>query len=183
MFFITKINLFYRCIHLFRRFDRESQNVERVEKTRGVKREIIMSNRPLTDLVSVKMPSSLEMDTNPCSPLHEYGGCSHICIGSAISGAKCSCPQSLILSNDGRNCKVAPSCGADHFGCLTSKLPDSKECIPSSWRCDGQQDCHDGSDELRCLPCNRDMYFECHNGQCIGNCLSILQCIKKLRGL
>ncbi|XP_011500691.1 PREDICTED: low-density lipoprotein receptor-related protein 6 isoform X2 [Ceratosolen solmsi marchali] len=149
-------------------FDRDSQVVERVEKTTGSGRKVVMSNRALTDLVSVRMPSNLAMESNVCSPLHEYGGCSHICIGGGAS-SRCSCPQSLVLADDGKNCRVAPTCGADHFTCLSSKTTDSKDCIPATWKCDGQRDCADGSDEIGCPPCNRDMYFECHNGHCIDN--------------
>ena len=152
---------------MYNRFDRDSQTVERVDKTTGSGRKAVMSNRALTDLVSVRLPN-LAMESNVCSPLHEYGGCSHICVGAGTLTARCSCPQSLVLSDDGKNCRVAPTCGADHFTCLTSKKPDSKDCVPAPWRCDGQRDCADGSDEVGCPPCNRDMYFECHNGHCIG---------------
>ena len=43
----------------------------------------------------------------------------------------------------------------------------SGECIPNSWKCDSEQDCQDGSDELECAPltCN-DKDFKCKN-QCI----------------
>lgn len=148
-------------------FDRDSQSVERVEKKSGSSRKVVMNNRPLTDLVTVITPSKHSMENNECSPMHEYGVCSHICVGSGIT-AKCSCPQGLVLADDGKNCRVAPTCPEDHFTCLTSKTSDTKECIPKSWKCDGQKDCADGTDELNCPPCNRDHYFECHNGICIG---------------
>ncbi|KAJ8675255.1 hypothetical protein QAD02_011041 [Eretmocerus hayati] len=149
-------------------FDRDSQMVERVDKTTGSGRKTVMSSRALTDLVSVRMPSDSAMESNMCSPLHEYGGCSHICV-SGTAGVRCSCPQSLVLADNMKDCRVAPTCGADHFTCLTSKSSDSKDCIPQTWKCDGQRDCADGSDEIGCPPCNRDLYFECHNGQCIDN--------------
>ncbi|XP_014208646.1 low-density lipoprotein receptor-related protein 6 [Copidosoma floridanum] len=150
-------------------FNRDSQTVERVHKMKGSGKKAVMSNRPLTDLVSVRMPSSHAMESNVCSPLHEYGGCSHICVGASATGPRCSCPQSLVLSDDGKNCRIAPTCGADHFTCLTSKSAEFKDCIPSSWKCDGQNDCADGSDEVGCSPCDRNKFFECLDGHCIDN--------------
>lgn len=142
-------------------FDREAQMLERVNKTSGAGKRSPVS-RLLTDIVTVNALD--DMETHVCSPFNDYGGCSHFCIGTTLS--RCSCPRSLVLSDDGRNCRAAPACGSDHFTCAVPNSATSKNCIPAAWKCDGQNDCSDGSDELGCPACSRDQ-FKCET-HCIG---------------
>lgn len=71
-----------------------------------------------------------------------------------------------------------PTCGLDHYQCSYSY-----QCIPESWRCDGELDCADQSDEDFCptvvpgtvppqgrCPAGR---FQCLNDTCIP---SVLRC-------
>lgn len=102
--------------------------------------------------------------------------CSHLCI---INGTfpVCGCPHGLALADDKRNCVVVPGCSEDHFTCATHE-PNSNGCIPLSWRCDGQMDCTDGSDELGCTEC-RPNQFKCRDLRCIEKnqvCDGILNC-------
>ena len=66
----------------------------------------------------------------------------------------------LILGFMGRF-SSGTKCGSQQFSC------GSGECIPKLWKCDSEEDCRDGSDELECAPltCN-DKEFKCKN-KCI----------------
>ncbi|XP_078461493.1 very low-density lipoprotein receptor-like [Lampetra planeri] len=52
-------------------------------------------------------------------------------------------------------------CDPSRFQCRNGR------CVPEAWRCDGGNDCGDGSDETGCGPCRKDQ-FSCADGMCIN---------------
>lgn len=64
-------------------FDRETSSLERVSKS-GSGRKVI-TNKMLSDLITVNTPQDDVMNTHICSPFRDYGGCSHFCIGTTSS--------------------------------------------------------------------------------------------------
>lgn len=128
----------------------------------GHNRTIDLRRFNITDIISVSASNERLFRNHPCAS--DALKCSRLCISTHNSlQYGCACPKGFMLMNDKRNCGAIPACGKDHFTCQTGV---NRDCIPASWRCDGQPDCPDKSDEIGCSECpNGD--FKCQNGQCI----------------
>lgn len=72
---------------------------------------------------------------SPCT----NSSCSKLCLLKPQGGYRCACPDNYHLANDGKTC--LDNCTNSEFLCANNL------CIPRVWRCDGDNDCGDGSDE------------------------------------
>lgn len=161
----------------------EKSGVERVTITGDGRRpELQQKSLQITDIVAVMTPDLKAIKNHTCALSRSR--CSHFCVAESLSseGEFCSCPQGLMLLEDKRSCGALPACGPDHFTCAAPVYggPNglsgrgvsdlNKDCIPVSWRCDGQNDCPDKSDEVGCPSCRPDQ-FRCQSGECIDKSL------------
>ncbi|CAH1258892.1 LRP6 [Branchiostoma lanceolatum] len=82
--------------------DWQRRSIERVHKTTGEDRQIIVDQLP--DLMGLKAVNVQRTDGyNPC--VENNGGCSHLCLYRP-SGVSCGCPMGLELITDMRTCIV-----------------------------------------------------------------------------
>ena len=145
--------------------DRDQASLTRVDKRSGTGRQTVLTRVPrLSSLTAVPPLDPGLVTGHPCYSGH---GCSHFCATLQPSTVLCSCPLGLELAGDNKTCGSPPTCSPSEFSCLTAGLSGSgPACIPLQWRCDGQSECGDRSDELDCPECGPQQ-FRCQSGQCV----------------
>uniref|UniRef100_A0A672MS37 LDL receptor related protein 1 n=1 Tax=Sinocyclocheilus grahami TaxID=75366 RepID=A0A672MS37_SINGR len=109
-----------------------------------------------------------QLGSNACRA--NNGGCSSLCLATP-TGRSCACAEDQLLDPaDNTSCKANPSyipppqCQPGEFACKNNR------CIQDRWKCDGDNDCLDKSDETAELchqhTCPADR-FKCQNNRCI----------------
>ncbi|XP_053453877.1 low-density lipoprotein receptor-related protein 2 [Nycticebus coucang] len=146
--------------------DMSTRKIYRANKYDGSGQMAMTQNLfSLPNGVSIVAKNHQRQCSNPCDQFN--GGCSHICT-SGPNGAECQCPHegNWYLANNNKHCIVdsGTRCNETQFTCASGR------CILEGWKCDGDNDCGDSSDEAEfvcafhtCLP----TAFTCANGRCV----------------
>jgi hypothetical protein len=83
-------------------------------------------------------------------------------VGMEYNNGKCLCPGPVQPLANFTCPPYQQTCSSDHFTCRNGL------CVPRGWKCDGEDDCGDSSDETQCgtqtCPPN---YFICDTTKCL----------------
>uniref|UniRef100_A0A3Q1CIR2 EGF-like domain-containing protein n=1 Tax=Amphiprion ocellaris TaxID=80972 RepID=A0A3Q1CIR2_AMPOC len=143
-----------------------SGSIYKLDTTTGTA-TLLRNERP--PIFEIRMyDAQQQQGSNACRVYN--GGCSSLCL-AIPGGRQCACAEDQILDPaDNTSCKANPSyvpppqCQPGEFACKNNR------CIQERWKCDGDNDCLDNSDEAPELchqhTCPTDR-FKCKNNRCI----------------
>uniref|UniRef100_A0A8C5NIR5 EGF-like domain-containing protein n=1 Tax=Junco hyemalis TaxID=40217 RepID=A0A8C5NIR5_JUNHY len=123
---------------------------------------LLRNERPPIFEIRMYDAQQQQVGSNKCRV--NNGGCSSLCLATP-RGRQCACAEDQILGSDSVTCQANPSyipppqCQPGEFACKNNR------CIQERWKCDGDNDCLDNSDEAPEL-CPQGV-FSCASGRCI----------------
>uniref|UniRef100_A0A8C4QIE6 Low-density lipoprotein receptor-related protein 2 n=1 Tax=Eptatretus burgeri TaxID=7764 RepID=A0A8C4QIE6_EPTBU len=151
--------------------DWHHNSIFRIRKTDGGELQVIRQG--ISSVMHLKVyDSSLQTGTNACNRSTNHNGdCSHFCFPVPRDRRVCGCPYGMNLEGNQRVCVPNPSAEPPTEQCPTTSFPcQNGRCVPSTFRCNGHDDCNDGSDESNCgygnVTCSSNA-FTCSNHRCI----------------
>uniref|UniRef100_A0A1B6DW73 Sortilin-related receptor n=1 Tax=Clastoptera arizonana TaxID=38151 RepID=A0A1B6DW73_9HEMI len=153
--------------------DWKRNSIFMADKDHGVGVETIASD--LVGLMDLKVYAhSVQEGTNRCAPQNH--ACSHLCFPLPDHQITCACPDHMETVNGECLCPghIKPNgndtCPTMKNNCTSEQFKCGNDlCIPSQWRCDGDNDCGDNSDEMNCTNSTcQGGHFVCKdNSRCI----------------
>ncbi|XP_047516497.1 sortilin-related receptor-like isoform X1 [Pieris napi] len=131
---------------------------------------VITINDSFSGLMDLKVFSHfMQHGSNACS--YKNTSCNYLCLGAPgnkfsclcpdgfkMVDGKCLCPNGLEPASNMTCPKLNGTCGPNEFTCKNGM------CMTSTWRCDGNDDCGDNSDEAGCV-CEPPM-IACSDSSC-----------------
>uniref|UniRef100_A0AAG5DRM1 Sortilin-related receptor n=1 Tax=Anopheles atroparvus TaxID=41427 RepID=A0AAG5DRM1_ANOAO len=136
--------------------DWKKNSVFSADKDHGIMVQLVAENM-LNSMDMKVYGHTIQAGTNGCASENR---CSHMCVagpkhthtclcpdGMEMVGQRCTCPAGTTQQQNGC-ARTGKSCGPKLFDCANTL------CVPLSYRCDGDNDCEDHSDEEGC-PANK----------------------------